>query len=259
MTDYQLEFGIPRGPQGPQGPTGATGPIGPQGPVGPQGPPGENAVPPVFGTPLTGEPGTGVTLTGTGTAADPLILSIPRGTDGSKGQQGDAGPQGPQGPQGPAGSPGPKGPAAATTFSGLSPKIGWIPNGNWGSSYYFPRVSGHDQGTLAGAASFGAGGALSRTQDVTQGSMDNRAAIRVYRLTKISEDWIKFLNAAKGARASCTVTMKIANSQSNLIADTAGQIMLTWEWDGTALTPTTSVVSNGADEWAYVASNINVS
>lgn len=96
MTDYAMEFGIPRGPQGAQGPTGPAGPEGPQGPTGPQGPKGD-----------TGPTGP------QGPQGDQGIQGI-QGPQGPKGDTGAAGPTGPQGPKGDTGATGPQGPTGST-------------------------------------------------------------------------------------------------------------------------------------------------
>lgn len=82
MTDYQLEFGIPRGPQGPQGPVGPAGaqgpagqkgpqgPAGPEGPSGPAGPAGPQGPQPVFASNAE------VTVSGSGTTDDPYVLTV---------------------------------------------------------------------------------------------------------------------------------------------------------------------------------------
>lgn len=89
-----------QGPQGPQGPAGPQGPQGPQGPIGatgPTGPKGDSATIGV-GEVNTGEPGTNVIVTNTGTSKDAIFnFTIP------KGAKGDTGAQGPQGPKGDTG------------------------------------------------------------------------------------------------------------------------------------------------------------
>ena len=107
-----LTFGIPQGVQGVQGIQGEPGPTGPQGETGA---PGAAATIEV-GTVTTGEPGTEVEVTNTGTTeAAVLNFTIPQGATGAtgpKGDTGDTGPQGPQGDQGPAGPKGDTGDAA---------------------------------------------------------------------------------------------------------------------------------------------------
>ena len=107
-----LTFGIPQGVQGIQGIQGEPGPTGPQGETGA---PGAAATIEV-GTVTTGEPGTEVEVTNTGTTeAAVLNFTIPQGATGAtgpKGDTGDTGPQGPQGDQGPAGPKGDTGDAA---------------------------------------------------------------------------------------------------------------------------------------------------
>ena len=76
------------GPQGPKGETGATGPQGPQGETGPQGPQGETgpqgeAATITVGAVTTGEPGTNVVITNSGTSQDAVLnFTIPRGAAG---------------------------------------------------------------------------------------------------------------------------------------------------------------------------------
>lgn len=94
----------PQGPQGIQGiqgetgATGATGATGPQGPqgetgaTGPQGPTGQTGVTPNFtvGTVTTGQPGTPVVITITGTAEAPVLnIQIPQGMKGDTGVSAD--------------------------------------------------------------------------------------------------------------------------------------------------------------------------
>ena len=76
------------GPQGERGFTGATGPQGPQGETGPQGPQGETgpqgeAATITVGAVTTGEPGTNVVITNSGTSQDAVLnFTIPRGAAG---------------------------------------------------------------------------------------------------------------------------------------------------------------------------------
>ncbi len=72
----------PAGATGPAGPTGATGPTGPQGETGPQG----DAATVTVGTVTTGDAGTSVIVTNSGTTADAVLnFTIPRGDTGSLG------------------------------------------------------------------------------------------------------------------------------------------------------------------------------
>lgn len=91
-----------RGPQGIPGDQGETGPTGPQGETGPQGPAATISI----GTTTTGEPGTDVSVTNSGTSSAAILnFTIPRGAKGDKGNKGDTGPQGEKGDtgsQGPA-------------------------------------------------------------------------------------------------------------------------------------------------------------
>ena len=85
----KLDAGDFVGPQGPKGDTGATGPQGDPGQTGPQGETGATgatgATPNIqIGTVETGNPGTDVEASISGTAENPLLnLKIPRGADGS--------------------------------------------------------------------------------------------------------------------------------------------------------------------------------
>lgn len=85
----KLDAGEFVGPQGPQGETGATGPQGETGQTGPQGETGATgatgATPNIqIGSVETGNPGTDVEASISGTAENPLLnLKIPRGADGS--------------------------------------------------------------------------------------------------------------------------------------------------------------------------------
>ena len=83
-----------RGENGVQGPAGQTGPAGPQGPQGPkgnngsQGPAGTAATISI-GTVTTGQPGTQVSVTNSGTSTNAVLnFSIPRGNDGAQGPAG---------------------------------------------------------------------------------------------------------------------------------------------------------------------------
>lgn len=85
----KLDAGEFVGPQGPQGETGATGPQGETGQTGPKGETGATgatgATPNLqIGTVETGNPGTDVEASMSGTPENPLLnLKIPRGADGS--------------------------------------------------------------------------------------------------------------------------------------------------------------------------------
>ena len=85
----KLDAGEFVGPQGPKGDTGATGPKGETGQTGPQGETGATgatgATPNIqIGKVETGNPGTDVEASISGTAENPLLnLKIPRGADGS--------------------------------------------------------------------------------------------------------------------------------------------------------------------------------
>jgi hypothetical protein len=98
---YWVEVGIgSTGPQGEQGIQGEVGPVGPQGIQGVVGPAATIAV----GTVTTGDPGTSVSVSNSGTSgAAVLDFTIPRG---AVGETGAVGPQGPQGIQGPRGDDG---------------------------------------------------------------------------------------------------------------------------------------------------------
>ena len=102
---FSFEFGIPAGatgPQGIQGIQGETGATGPQGETGPQGAKGDAATIQV-GTVTTGEPGTNVSVTNSGTQyAAVFDFSIPKGPKGDKGDTGNTGPQGETGAAGSA-------------------------------------------------------------------------------------------------------------------------------------------------------------
>ena len=106
-----------QGPQGEQGLKGDTGNAGPVGPTGPQGIQGEKGVPGQaatieLGTVNTGDAGSDVTITNSGTATAAVWnITIPRGATGAPGAKGDKGDIGPTGPQGPAGAKGDKGEA----------------------------------------------------------------------------------------------------------------------------------------------------
>lgn len=76
---------------------------------GTQGPDGKAATITV-GTVLTGEPGTQVSVTNSGTSTDAILnFTIPRGEKGLQGDTGPAGPKGDTGDAGPAGATGPRG------------------------------------------------------------------------------------------------------------------------------------------------------
>lgn len=263
MTDYLLAFGIPRGPQGPQGPVGATGPIGPQGPQGPQGPPGDIGAVPKFGKPITGAAGSSVSLTGTGTVEDPIILTVPTGAQGPVGQPGPVGPQGPigpkgpkgdVGPQGPKGDAGPEGPAAATAFTGISSNLGILYTGDtqYNKNPQWLTI-GASSFTLAGAASYGASGALSVSDhtDVRTDSYKD-AYYPVTHIILKNGDFIAFLNTVRGARSTCKVSMSLVNNQ-NFVFQPARAV--TWTWDGSRLTPDETVYAASGDSTvlAYAA------
>jgi microcystin-dependent protein len=95
---YWVEVGIgSTGPEGPEGPKGDDGDVGPEGPEGPVGPAATIAV----GTVTTGEPGTSVSVSNSGTSgAAVLDFTIPRGAVGEPGEIGPEGPEGPEGPRG---------------------------------------------------------------------------------------------------------------------------------------------------------------
>ena len=134
----QGEIG-PMGPTGPTGPQGETGPQGPQGEIGPTGatgatgatgPAGADGITPTLslGTVTTGDAGTNVVITFTGTAPNYVInFTIPRGdtgATGATGATGETGPQGPQGPQGEKGDTGDTGPTGPTGATGATGPAG---------------------------------------------------------------------------------------------------------------------------------------
>ena len=86
--------------------------IGPLTIVGPQGPQGEQGLAGTItiGTVSTGDPGSLVAITNTGTSQNAVLnFTIPRGATGSQGPQGEQGLQGIQGIQGEQGIQGPQG------------------------------------------------------------------------------------------------------------------------------------------------------
>ena len=77
--------------------------VGPEGPIGPQGP----AATITIGSVTTGEPGTSVIVTNSGTSDNAVLnFTIPKGATGATGSQGEQGIQGIQGEQGIQGDPG---------------------------------------------------------------------------------------------------------------------------------------------------------
>lgn len=266
MTDYQLEFGIPRGPQGPQGPMGASGPAGPQGPVGPQGPPGESGAPPIFGAPLTGEPGTGVVLTGSGTATDPIILTVPRGDRGQEGPQGqtgprgDVGPAGPKGDKGDAGPPGPAGADQANTFQmpaqiGVSPYAGNLANRKMQAYNVDTALTG---AKYSGSAVFGVGGTLTRTAFVTTVSDVTNSSWTLPSISVTDATWLQFLNTVMGQRSSITLTMTLVASNGYAVVNSSGKAITTWTWDGHLLVPKSTAYGSRNTEVYVVSSSIKV-
>ena len=114
------------GLKGAKGDTGDQGPQGPAGQDGAQGPAGQDgaAATIAVGTTTTGEAGTQVSVTNSGSASAAVLnFTIPKGEKGDKGDTGPAGAdgaRGPQGEQGPKGEKGDTGPAGTTTFAGLT-------------------------------------------------------------------------------------------------------------------------------------------
>lgn len=84
-----FNFVIPRGAKGDKGSKGDTGPQGEKGDTGSQGPAATIGV----GTVITGEPGTNVSVTNSGTSSAAIFdFTIPRGDKGDKGNTGSQGP-----------------------------------------------------------------------------------------------------------------------------------------------------------------------
>ncbi|MBM6776022.1 collagen-like protein [Collinsella tanakaei] len=117
-----LDFTIPRGDKGDKGDTGDAGPQGPRGEQGPAGAAGKDgaAATIAIGDVSTGEPGTSVVVTNSGSASAAVLnFMIPKGAKGDtgaqgpqglKGDKGDTGEQGVQGERGPQGEQGVQGP-----------------------------------------------------------------------------------------------------------------------------------------------------
>ena len=118
------------GEQGPQGPQGEKGDTGPQGPVGPEGPAASYPVITANATvdATSGTPG--VTVTRSGTEAEPVYSFAFTGLKGANGDPGAQGPEGPQGPQGiqgiqgEKGDPGAQGPEGPQGLQGIQGEKG---------------------------------------------------------------------------------------------------------------------------------------
>lgn len=135
-TDAVFNFTFPRGEQGEKGEKGDTGDIGPQGEpgqIGPQGADGKAATISI-GLVTTGEPGTDVSVSNSGTE-NAVILDFtipkgqkgdtgPQGEKGEKGDQGEPGARGEQGPMGPEGPQGPPGQDGSPGTDGYTPQKG---------------------------------------------------------------------------------------------------------------------------------------
>ena len=118
------------GEQGPQGPQGEKGDPGPQGPAGPEGP---AASYPVITANATVDATSGtpsVTVTRSGTEAEPVYSFAFTGLKGAVGDPGAQGPEGPQGPQGiqgiqgEKGDPGAQGPEGPQGLQGIQGEKG---------------------------------------------------------------------------------------------------------------------------------------
>lgn len=95
-----------QGETGPQGPQGLQGPQGEKGDTGATGPQGDAATI-ELGTVTTGEAGTDVIITNSGTSSEAVFnFTIPRGSQGIQGEQGPQGIQGIQGVPGQDGTDG---------------------------------------------------------------------------------------------------------------------------------------------------------
>lgn len=119
--------------KGPKGDTGAKGDTGERGPQGLQGPKGNDgavgtAATIKVGTVSTGNAGSAVSVTNSGTASEVILnFVIPKGDKGDQGQQGEQGLQGIQGPQGIQGATGAAGTAATI-------KVGTVTTGAAGTA-----------------------------------------------------------------------------------------------------------------------------
>lgn len=244
MTDYQLEFGIPRGPQGPQGPMGAAGPKGDAGPAGPEGPAGPVGP--------RGDPGQ-------------------QGPPGPAGPKGDVGPEGPQGIQGPQGPMGPKGPkgdaqpvAVSATFGGTeSTTIACTVDSvvNDGRKYVSRRLTPR---SLAGSAAEGKG-TLTVTYDVESTSWNvswyHSVSLRLTGSSNATMAFIKWLNAAKASNSS--VRIRFTNPGLGLngggVPGADQALKATFTWDGTNLTQTSAseqVLSGGSNTFAFTKAEV---
>lgn len=116
-----------QGETGEQGPQGIQGETGPQGATGPQGVQGDAATI-ELGTVTTGEAGTDVIITNTGTSSEAVFnFTIPRGLQGEQGAKGDTGATGPQGEQGIQGIQGEQGPQGIQGEQGETGADGYSP------------------------------------------------------------------------------------------------------------------------------------
>lgn len=103
---FDLAFHNLKGDKGEQGETGEQGPQGIQGPSGEKGDTGAtgpqgDAATIELGTVTTGEAGTDVIITNSGTSSNAVFnFTIPRGSQGVQGEQGSQGIQGPKGDTG---------------------------------------------------------------------------------------------------------------------------------------------------------------
>ena len=158
-----------------------------------------------LGTVSTGNPGTNVSITNSGTSSNPIFnFTIPRGDTGATGATGSQGPQGlkgdtgatgetgpagpagatgetgpagPAGPTGPAGATGETGPAGATgaTGSAATISIGTVTTGSPGTSVSVTNSGSTSAAVLnftipRGADGSGTGSFSGTSDDVTEGT-----------------------------------------------------------------------------------------